>query len=328
MKILFPSSVLKILIFQIIFLSNFGFIIAPQLKAQDTTKPFYFPHKTGDMWEYLYSEVPYADTVQNFTIFDSTDSNGIIHIRQHARFINPIEPPVILSDTTIYWIDTINYNVFTKRPMIDTALVYKLNGVKGGKWIIKTIQDSNGIHGYEMARIKDKWKGSMFGRNTSFMEIFFYQAIASNDTDGYSVYGSDILADGFGVIHKGGGELPGQINLIGAVINDSLYGDTTKITDISTQYSLPLPTNLRLFQNYPNPFNPSTNIEFEINENSLVSLRVYDILGNAVANLINEEKHPGRYSVRFNRDRLSSGVYFYKLTAGGKTQVKKMILLQ
>jgi len=324
MKILFPSSVLKILISQIIFFSNFGFIIAPQLKAQDTTKPFYFPHKTGDMWEYFYSDGPmYVDTLQNFTIFDSTDSKGIIHIRQHARFINPIEPSPIFPDTSRFLVDTANNNIYYEETIIDRALVYKLNAQKGDQWIVRT-----NIYVYDLARIIDKWKGSIFGRNTTFMEIFYYQAPDSTDTTGYSVNGIDILADGYGLISRGGGELLGQINIIGAVINDTLYGDTTKVTGINNKYILPIPDQVKLFQNYPNPFNPSTNIEFEINEYSLVSLRVYDILGNAVANLINEEKHPGRYSVRFNRDRLSSGVYFYKLSAGGKTQVKKMILLQ
>jgi hypothetical protein len=256
------------------------FIIAAQLKAQDTTKPFYFPHKTGDMWEYFYSEVPYVDTIQNFTIFDSTDSNGIVHITQHARFINPIEPPTILSDTSIFWIDTINYNVFTKKPMMDTALVYKLNGAKGEKWIIKIYYDSSNILGYEMARIIDKWKGSIFGKNTTFMQVLFYSSIDSIDTIGNSVYGSDIIADGFGVISKGGGELAGQINLIGAVINDTLYGDTTLV---SVKYEKNFqPSAIQLYQNYPNPFNPSTTINFELSNRTNISLIIYDILGKEI----------------------------------------------
>ena len=302
------------------------FIIASQLKAQDTTKPFYFPHKTGDMWEYFYSEVPYADTLQNFTIFDSTDSNGIIHIRQHARFINPIEPPVILSDTTIYWIDNINYNVFTTRPMIDTALVYKLNGAKGEKWIIKTIQDSNGIHGYEMARITDKWQGSKFGRNTSFMEILFYRAIDSHDTDGYSVYGSDLIADGFGVISKGAGELAGQINLIGAVINGTLYGDTTLVS-VKDKKNL-LPSTIKLYQNYPNPFNPNTVITYSLPSASNVKLLVYNTIGQSIKVLEDYYKNAGNYSVNFNASDLPSGIYFYELKAGKFTQIMKMLLIK
>ncbi|MDR3611517.1 MAG: T9SS type A sorting domain-containing protein [Ignavibacteriaceae bacterium] len=312
----------------------FLFMFAAQLKAQDTTKPFYFPHKTGDIWEYLYSEVPYVDTIQNFTIFDSTDSKGIVHITQHARFINPIEPPTILSDTSIFWIDTINYDVFTKRPMMDTALVYKLNGAKGEKWIIKIYYDSSNILGYEMARIIDKWKGSIFGKNTTFMQVLFYSSIDSIDTIGNSVYGSDIIADGFGVISKGGGELAGQINLIGAVINDTLYGDTTKVTGINNKYILPIPDQVKLFQNYPNPFNPSTTISFELLGRERISLIIYDILGKVIRYIIDNQEYPaGVHKINWdginnNGKRTAGGIYFYRLITDNQLITHSMIELK
>jgi len=86
--------------------------------------------------------------------------------------------------------------------------------------------------------------------------------------------------------------------------------------------------DFRLSQNYPNPFNPLTNIDYEIKELSLVIIKVYDILGREAAVLVNEEKSPGKYSVQFNASHLSSGVYFYKLTSGGNTVVKNMLLLK
>jgi hypothetical protein len=91
-----------------------------------------------------------------------------------------------------------------------------------------------------------------------------------------------------------------------------------------------IPDNFVLFQNYPNPFNPSTKIKFSIPAGlkHIVSLRVYDILGNEVATLVNEEKPAGVYEVEFDASMYSSGVYFYKLQTGSFIDVKKMILLK
>ncbi len=82
-----------------------------------------------------------------------------------------------------------------------------------------------------------------------------------------------------------------------------------------------------LSDNYPNPFNPSTKISYEIPELANVSLRVYDMSGREVAELVNQMQQPGSYDVIFNAS-LSSGVYFYKLEAGGFVQTKKMILIK
>jgi hypothetical protein len=89
-----------------------------------------------------------------------------------------------------------------------------------------------------------------------------------------------------------------------------------------------IPNDFSLSQNYPNPFNPITNIEFRIADFGFVSLKVYDVLGNEIATLVNEEKPAGEYEVEFDGSELTSGIYFYKLTAGAFTQTRKMILLR
>jgi sugar lactone lactonase YvrE len=93
-----------------------------------------------------------------------------------------------------------------------------------------------------------------------------------------------------------------------------------------------------LKQNYPNPFNPTTNIGFRISDGGFVSLIVYDILGNEVTKLVNEEKQPGTYEVQFsakggsasggNASGLPSGIYFYQLKADNSNETKKMIYLK
>ncbi len=88
------------------------------------------------------------------------------------------------------------------------------------------------------------------------------------------------------------------------------------------------PTEFSLNQNYPNPFNPSTSIQYRVPSISNVSLKVYDILGNEVAILVNEEKPAGSYEVEFDAKALTSGIYFYKLQAGSFVETKKMSLLK
>ncbi len=88
------------------------------------------------------------------------------------------------------------------------------------------------------------------------------------------------------------------------------------------------PAAYSLEQNYPNPFNPATNIAYSIPQKGFVSLRVYDALGREVTTLVNEVKPAGNYLVNFNAERLSSGIYFYRLQTGGFTQSHKMILLK
>ncbi|MBN1638148.1 MAG: T9SS type A sorting domain-containing protein [Ignavibacteriales bacterium] len=87
-------------------------------------------------------------------------------------------------------------------------------------------------------------------------------------------------------------------------------------------------TNFELSQNYPNPFNPSTAIKFSLPEASVVKLSVYNILGEQVALLKNEQMNAGLHSVEFNASHLSSGIYLYRLEADKFTETKKMILLK
>lgn len=83
-----------------------------------------------------------------------------------------------------------------------------------------------------------------------------------------------------------------------------------------------------LMQNYPNPFNPVTKIKFAIPSTHYVTLKVYNILGNIVATLLNEQKEPGNYEVEFDAEKLSSGIYFYQLSFNGLIATKKMLLLK
>jgi len=88
------------------------------------------------------------------------------------------------------------------------------------------------------------------------------------------------------------------------------------------------PSVFSLSQNYPNPFNPTTIIKYAMSSKQYASLKVYDVLGNEVATLVNKEKEAGIYEVEFNATGITSGIYFYKLQAGNFVETKKMIILK
>jgi hypothetical protein len=89
-----------------------------------------------------------------------------------------------------------------------------------------------------------------------------------------------------------------------------------------------IPAEFVLYANYPNPFNPTTNFGFRIANFGFVSLKIYDVLGDEVATLVNGEKPAGRYTINFNAAGLAAGVYFYQLKADGFAETKKLILLK
>jgi hypothetical protein len=106
-----------------------------------------------------------------------------------------------------------------------------------------------------------------------------------------------------------------------------IKGDPVKVDNFNNT----LPEKFVLYQNYPNPFNPTTNIQFTISSASgggFTSLKVYDVLGNEIATLVNEEKPPGTYEVEFDGTGFPSGIYFYSISAGNFLSTRKMILLK
>jgi len=100
------------------------------------------------------------------------------------------------------------------------------------------------------------------------------------------------------------------------------------IVSVEDQTDGQVPDNYLLIQNYPNPFNPATTITYAVPQNSFISLRVFDILGNHVQTLVNEIKSAGTYAVSFDASSVPSGIYFYKLEAENFVSTKKMVLIK
>ena len=115
--------------------------------------------------------------------------------------------------------------------------------------------------------------------------------------------------------------------LFASAENMGVYRTTSAVTSVDEKEG-GVVNNFSLEQNYPNPFNPITSIQYAIDSRQLIQLKVYDVLGNEIATLVNEEKPAGNYEINFNASKLSSGVYFYKLQAGSFVETKKMVLLK
>jgi hypothetical protein len=146
---------------------------------------------------------------------------------------------------------------------------------------------------------------------------------------------SDNMGTSWQPIDLGLSENEGQLLGITADQND-LFASTDNgiwhlplssiITAVGSKQEFPL--SFRLFQNYPNPLNPSTTISYDLPTRSVVTLKIFNVLGQEVATLVNGEVQAGRHQVQWDARRLSSGVYFYRLQAGKFVENKKMTLLR
>jgi len=139
-----------------------------------------------------------------------------------------------------------------------------------------------------------------------------------------------VLPGTYGVIFTAPGYVTDTINnvnisdSIAARLNHAMNRIPTNISSAETG----VPGQFRLYQNYPNPFNPNTVIRYSLIENRFVILKVYDVIGKEVMTLVNEKLNPGNYKIEFDGSNLTSGVYFYKLTAGEFTETKRMMIFK
>ncbi len=116
---------------------------------------------------------------------------------------------------------------------------------------------------------------------------------------------------------------------------DQLYFDISSSSPMSKTTPIAMlpttsnkPTEFKLEQNYPNPFNPTTTFGVQVAEFGMVSLKIYDVLGREVATLVNENMEPGSYTFQWNAGSMPSGVYYYKMTAGNFSDLKKLLLMK
>lgn len=188
---------------------------------------------------------------------------------------------------------------------------FKLNPELGANWF---------QYWYNEVRLKnsviDTFRTSVFGNSIKVYEI------DRRDSTGF--FGSrEYWTQEFGRI-AGRYEQAEDI-LLGCVINGVLYGDTT--TTIINDYEKQ-PNEFVLYQNYPNPFNTTTKIPFKIPEGAKVNIKIFDILGKEIIELLDEFKTEGFYEMVFDASELKSGIYFYSIATNKYFLTKKLLVLK
>jgi hypothetical protein len=123
----------------------------------------------------------------------------------------------------------------------------------------------------------------------------------------------------------------GEISIGGSskiyYIDNSLSKESGNSNNV-TELTQVIPNEFVLDQNYPNPFNPSTEIRYQLPENGHVKLEIYDVIGNLVTTLIDQEMNAGYHSINWNASGLSSGIYFYRISSGNFVATKKLMLMK
>jgi hypothetical protein len=191
-----------------------------------------------------------------------------------------------------------------------------------------------------------------FGNNWNLSSSLPYTPnLVGGVTDNYTIFYYYVKTDSAGLqsIYRGGllgywilefNGIRGMRHMQGEDFQIWVVGDSGRIYERHILYPLirkissEIPERFELMQNYPNPFNPVTKIKFDVkksvasSQESVVILKVFDILGREVALLVNEMLQPGTYEVSFDGSRYSSGIYFYKLRTEKYSETKSMILLK
>jgi len=278
----------------------------------------FFPHHVGDLWQYrFYAGGTLAWTEQLDSMF--VDSSGVEFYRYKRVYHD--NPPY----TQVGWYAIPeSVRVFeTSRPPTPIGswkLFYKLDAQVGEVWLV----DSGGPR---VAQLIDTGTTQIFGRQVSYIDIQYGYLNDFPDTVWWDVRS---LARGFGLIYAQL-EPMGPVGLAGAIIDSVRYGLIVNVPE-----PIELPRSYILRQNFPNPFNPTTTVEFELPEAAIVSIRVYDVLGQQVATLTEGRRSAGIHRLVWDArqtagglaSELPSGVYFIRLNTPLGTQVKKAILMR
>lgn len=246
-----------------------------------------------ELWKYV-GLIPSNDTL--LVAFD-LDGNGEINDYDEYLFldnlVNKVPFPIHTNSTTVIAGNIVPINViWTKMPDGRWGLSAKESITNGNIYSRKNLSLPDGSN-LMFKKVNDK--NYFYGA-----KIFAGKQILVSDYPDYSI--------------------TGKFN------NNRPIKVVTAITDVKDNETIP--NNFSLKQNYPNPFNPSTVISYQVPTDGTVMLKIYNITGEEVRTLVNENKPAGKYEVIFDASGLPSGVYLYKISTGNFVQVKKMLLMK
>ncbi len=277
--------------------------------------------------------------------FAAQDSTGVYlaSLPNGASGLNPpgTTPPPQVFRYSVY--KNVSYSSSNQKPILDNQytkdtiyfpyagtiqdvkLTLNLTHANDGDLLISLLKDNNQVH-------LSQFNGTG-GQN--FTGTVFHDTALVSITAGTPPYTglfrpqqalsglNNIQSQGYWVLRI----YDARAGSTGTLLNWSIsvkYAGTISVKNTEA----PVPEKFSLGQNYPNPFNPVTRLKFSLPESGTVSIKVYDLLGREVAALVNERLTAGVYETMFDGSRLSSGVYFYRMSAGDFTETKKMLLLK
>ncbi len=277
-------------------------------------EPYYYsqtfgtcPLDSGNVWVYDdQGSYTFVSILDSNIIFEDSLCYSILHIT-HMNFQYDVY--VRLRDDS-YYVQRMpdSYNAPNHE-----RIYYKKGAQIGDTWVqpdVGGVTDTlrTDVIDTQQVFVYDKWVTFRL-LHTHYIVLEYWQAFTDE-------FGLMYLADDLWLTY----------NLYCCIIDGKAYGDTT-VLDVDDKLASS-PYEFLLEQNYPNPFNPSTMITYQIPESGFVILKVYDILGREIAELVNEERYQGRYSVKFDASELASGVYIYQLRVNDYVSSKKMLLLK
>lgn len=276
---------------------------------------------TADLVSYSFSSVPNNNFIILEYKFVNTNATTINNLYAALFFDWDLIDGSGAGDQTT-WDNSLNYGFIrntTGGPSnyIGVALLSETNY---GFYAIKNDGNDGGFQIYDGFDDSEKWQAISNGVSKTNAGPGDVSNVVSSGP--YSIAAGDTVTVAFAVLSA-----DDKNGLDAAVNNARTKYQEILVTGVETD--LPgVPLEFSLSQNFPNPFNPSTEIKYSVADGGFVSLKIYDILGNEVATLVNEFQNPGNYKFKFDASDLSSGIYIYKLSTSSFVDSKKMVLIK
>jgi aryl-phospho-beta-D-glucosidase BglC (GH1 family) len=264
------------------------------------------------------SILPYASNdIPGIVYFDNYDLGKITYAYNDADYENNGGTQTSWNSGNSYRNDGVDIEPCNDLPTNG----YDVGWINSGEWLKFTVNIAkSGTYSVDL-RYASNQSGGKLVINLDGNLISPYPYVSIPVTGGWQTWQTLTLQN----IIMSAGTHTMQVQFLSSGFNLN-YMLFSLITGTEVSQSNNIAFNLN--QNYPNPFNPSTVIKYSVPEKSFVSLKIFNILGMEISTLVNETKNAGNYSVSFNAANLPAGIYFYSITAGKNTAVKKMILLK
>jgi hypothetical protein len=272
-----------------------------------------YPIKPGNYWvyrDYFYpSGSPFTMRVLDSTVTIDSLTYNVIKYQTNVVSYRSIR----FDSLTNFAVNRLDENY----PAPDNEYKYfKHNGNVGDSWVVPdpAVPQQN-----LFVEIFDVGESYVFGELINLYQYYIHDSI-------YIYNYGEFWTEKFGmIVNEDDMGQPVEV-LTGCVIDGIVYGDTSTVVGVEEIHN---PVKyFELSQNYPNPFNSSSIIKYSIPISSQVTLKIFNTLGEEIETLVNEEKPAGSYSVKFDGNKLPSGVYIYRLTAGNYSAARKLVLLK